>query len=116
MSTKAEVETFLEGFKQKMRIWDVLFRDDRGKNLQTLLELEIRPIERKLILEQLEVEDYAEGPLNDDLYLGSQMWVFGRMVRKKEVYIKITMGVAGSATICISFHIAEFKMSYPFKQ
>jgi hypothetical protein len=40
--------------KEKLKFWDLLFRDDRGKNAQTLAVLEIRPIERKTILEKLE--------------------------------------------------------------
>jgi len=59
MSTEAEVTSFLKDFKEKMKFWDVLFRDDRGKNAQTLIDLELRPIERKSILEALETKDYS---------------------------------------------------------
>ena len=31
MSTEAEVAFFLRNFEEKMKIWDILFRDDRGK-------------------------------------------------------------------------------------
>jgi hypothetical protein len=93
----------------------VLFRDDRGKNAQALVELELRPVERKAILEALETRDYCEGPLEEKLYGGSEMWVFGRTIKKKEVYIKITMGAMGSSVICISFHLAQHKMNYPLK-
>lgn len=110
-----QVEQFLKDFKIKMSIWNVLFRDDRGKNISTLSELELRPIERKKILEELIATDYSEGPLPETLYQGSDMWVFGRIIKKKEVYIKITMGVGGSSVICISFHIAEHPMNYPLK-
>jgi hypothetical protein len=113
--TVVEVGNFLENFKEKMKIWDVLFRDDRGKNTQTLAELELRPIERKTILESLETKDYSEGPIDDRLYGGSTMWVFGKIVKQKEVYIKITMGIYGSSVICISFHLAQHKMKYPLK-
>ncbi|MCA0428620.1 MAG: toxin [Bacteroidetes bacterium] len=109
------VEQFLVDFKSKMKIWDVLFRDDRGKNLNTLLELELRPIDRKVILESLEATDYSEGPIPEKLYGTSAMWVFGKQVKKKEVYIKITMGASGTSVICISFHLAEHKMKYPLK-
>jgi hypothetical protein len=43
------------------------------------------------------------------------MWVFGKIVRAQEIYIKITMGIAGGSAICISFHIAEFPMKYPLE-
>ncbi|MDP3467076.1 MAG: hypothetical protein Q8S11_02000 [Daejeonella sp.] len=106
---------FLQDFKEKMKFWDVLFRDDRGKNSQTLIDLELRPIERKVVLETLETKDYSEGPLKEKLYGGSDMWVFGKTVKNKEVYIKIAMGMANNSVICISFHLAEHKMRYPLK-
>jgi len=43
------------------------------------------------------------------------MWVFGKDVKGQEVYIKISLGQKNSQTICISFHISEYKMKYPFK-
>lgn len=115
MNTEAEVVSFLKSFKEKMKICDVLFRDDRGKNAQTLADLELRPIERKTILEALEAKDYCQGPMEEKLYGGADMWIFGKNVKKKEVYIKITMGALGSSVICISFHLAQHKMNYPLK-
>lgn len=115
MSSTTEVTAFLKDFKEKMRFWDVLFRDERGKNTQALVDLELRPIDRKTILEALEAKDYSEGPLEETLYKGTDMWIFGKTVKKKEVYIKITMGAAGSSVICISFHLAQHKMNYPLK-
>jgi hypothetical protein len=115
MSTEGEVESFLKMFKEKMNIWDVLFRDERGKNAQALLELEIRPLERKRILDNLEDKDYCEGPIEEKLYGGADIWVFGKIAKKKEIYIKISMGLKGSSVICISFHLAEHRMVYPFK-
>ena len=110
-----EVAIFLKDFKEKMKIWDVLFRDDRGKNAQALIELELRAATRKEILENLAVEDYSEGPNEDVLYGKADMWVFGKAIKKQEVYIKITMGAIGASVICISFHLAENKMNYPLK-
>jgi hypothetical protein len=44
-----------------------------------------------------------------------EMWVFGKNVKGQEVYIKIMLGQPGRSTICISFHIAEHPLNYPFK-
>lgn len=115
MTTEKEIASFLKEFKEKMKIWDILFRDDRGKNTQALVDLELRPIERKSTLENLVMKDYSEGPLEEKLYGGSDMWVFGKNIKSKEVYIKITIGANGSSVICISFHLAEHKMHYPLK-
>jgi hypothetical protein len=115
MATQHDVEFFLSVFKDKMKVWDVLFRDERGKNAQTLADLELRPIDRKAILEGLEPGDYYRGPREEALYGGSDMWEFGKTVKKQEIYIKITMGARGSSVLCISFHIAERPLTYPFK-
>ena len=61
------------------------------------------------------IEDYSQGPLEERMYGGVAMWIFGKDVKKNEVYIKITMGFAGGSVICISFHAAEYPMRYPFK-
>lgn len=114
--TAKEVHSFLADFKAKKSIWGVLYRDDRGKNAQTLADLELRPIERDGILDALEPEDYCQGPLEENLYGGSNMWVFGKEVRKNDIYIKITLGVISAGVICVSFHVAEYALIYPFKE
>ena len=42
--------------------------------------------------------------------------VFGKDIKNREVYIKIMISNVGGQTICISFHLAESKMTYPFKE
>lgn len=113
---KEKIILFLQNFHLKMDIWGVFFRDNRGKNSQTLLDLEITPNDRKKILKELKLANYAEGPLPDKLNNSTDMWVFGSMVKGTEIYIKITMGTEKTQAICISFHIAEHKMIYPFKE
>lgn len=115
MAKRSEVQVFLNDFKVKLGVWGIIFRDDRSKNAQALLDLEITPISRETILKELKVEDYAEGPITEVLNNGADMWVFGKELKKKEVYIKITLGIAGRQVICISFHVAEHAMNYPFK-
>lgn len=113
--TKDIVEDFLSQFHQKMKIFRIIFRDDRGKNLQTLLDLEITPTQREDIIKQLEVEDYIDGPSDDTLNNIAPLWVFGKKVKNKDVYIKISMGRPNTSVICISFHIAERQLKYKFK-
>lgn len=115
MATKEQVEDFLKRLKEKIKVFDIIFRDDRGKNLQTLATLEITPTYRKQVILNIEPEDYSEGPIVDTLNKMGEMWVFGKDVKGHEVYIKITLGQPNSSTICISFHIAEHPMTYPLK-
>lgn len=114
MTNKEDIEQFLQDFKTKMDFWDIVFMDNRSKNTQTLADLEITPIKRKAIIKELVLEDYSEGPIEDVVFMGSPMWVFGKEVKSKEIYIKISMGFAGRQTLCISFHVSEYPMQYPF--
>ena len=116
MPTREEVEGYLSIFHVKMKVFGIIYRDDRGKNQKALEELEIVPSYRKTVIEKLKAEDYVEGPLEDALNKLGEMWVFGKSVKKREIYIKITMGIADSQTICISFHVAEHPLSYPLKK
>lgn len=118
MTTEQEVKNFLSEFKAKFDVFDIVFRDDRTlkKNTTTLLALDFLPAERREILRKLAIEEYCQGPHEDVLYKMSPMWVFGKVIKGKEIYIKITMGSENLPVICISFHQAEFAMKYPFKK
>ncbi|MDR8394072.1 hypothetical protein NC796_23160 [Aliifodinibius sp. S!AR15-10] len=116
MNQRKAVQQFLKRFKQKAKTWRIVFLDDRSKNTQALLDLEITPRGRRDILLNLGVEDYSEGPKPDEFDLGSDLWVFGKTVKNEEVYIKITLGKESKPVICISFHIAEYEMNYPLKK
>lgn len=115
MATKEEVERFLNRMTEKIKVFGIIYRDDRGKNHQTLADLEITPKFRDSVVLNLNVDDYSEGPVIDTLNKYGEMWIFGKDIKEKEVYIKITLD-AGTRALCISFHIAEHKMNYPFKQ
>ena len=116
MASKQEVETYLKGLKVKMEIFGILFLDDRGKNQQALHDLEFSPAKRKEIIRSLKVEDYSQGPLDEKMRGILPMWVFGKQVKKKEAYIKVSMGIENNGAVCVSFHIAEHPMNYPLKK
>lgn len=116
MALRDEVEAFLASFHQKIEVFGILFRDDRGKNRQALFDLDISRLERLEVVKNIETEDYSEGPISDELNNGSEMWVFGKDVNDIEVYIKVTMGGFNGQSICISFHRAEYPMRYPLKK
>lgn len=116
MATREEVEAFLNRFHTKLKIYNIIFRDDRGKNTQALIELEITPAYREEVIKSITTNDYSEGPIIDTLNQYGEMWVFGKDVKKQEVYIKIAYGFPNSSTICISFHKAERSIKYPFKK
>lgn len=41
-----DVNSFLKQFNIKAQVFGILFRDDRPKNRETLLQLEITPLQR----------------------------------------------------------------------
>lgn len=88
MAVRDEVEAFLASFHEKVKVFGILFRDDRVKNRNALFDLDITRFERMEIIKSIETEDYSEGPIIDELNLGSEMWVFGKDVKDIEVYIK----------------------------
>ena len=116
MITIEEVRAFLGQFNIKAQVYGIRFRDDRLKNRRALAELDITPLQREMIVKSIREQDYVEGPVIDVLNKEREMWVFGRDVKGREVYIKITLGYEGGQTICISFHLAEHPLAYPFKQ
>ena len=115
MVTIDEVKAFLNQFNIKTEVLGIVFRDERNKNSEALIQLDITPMQRLMIVKSLLPQDYVKGPVIDTLYNSREMWVFGKDVKEREVYIKITLGYEGCQTICISFHIAEHPLKYPFK-
>lgn len=115
MASKEEVENFLRQFFQKLKVFDIIFLDNRDKNARALVTLDIKAHDRIGIIKKIKVKDYSEGPIIDTLNGRGDMWVFGKDVKKREVYIKISLGHPDTSTICISFHLAEHPMKYPYK-
>ena len=115
MATRLEVQRFLRTFHAKLKVFDILFRDDRGKNQAALFNLDITPVYRVEIIKTLAVTDYSAGPIVSELGKNTELWVFGKDVKQREIYIKISLGFPNESVICISFHLAERPMGYPFK-
>ncbi|MCE7063912.1 hypothetical protein [Dyadobacter sp. CY326] len=116
LASRSEVEQFLGEFFVKYRIFDIRFMERTNtKNLDTFAQLELTASKRRQIIESLKVANYVAGPIDDILYKIASLWIFGQHYKSQEIYIKISLGNANSNVICISFHVAEHPMIYPFK-
>ena len=115
MATKEEIGHFLQDFKHKLGFWGLFIRSDRDRNFKTLTALEFQVEDVKKELNELSVVHFSEGPVKETLYKGSDMWIFGKVIQSKEVYIKISMGQPSDKAICISFHFSDYSMTYPYK-
>ncbi|MCU7491344.1 MAG: toxin [Ignavibacteria bacterium] len=115
MTSKDEVESFLNDLRAKLSVYKIFYYN-REKNKQALLDLEITPLQRDEFIRNLKAEDYFGGPKPDtnDVTL-PDYWEFGITVKAREVYIKISIGKAARPVICMSFHLAERKITYPYK-
>lgn len=115
MASINEIEGFLRDFKIKLGFWGLLIRSDRDKNFETMKALEFSINDVKNELGELELVNFSDGPIKDKLYGNADMWVFGKFIQGKEVYIKITLGHPSAQVLCISFHFAEHLLNYPYK-
>lgn len=124
-ATLEEIEAFLTEFKEKSKIFGVVYDMNKEENLNTLLELEMPPTERTRYLQKIEPTDYYQGPgKNDYNDAEGDVWMFGIGIKKKRgkkkkipIYIKIYITkVNGAPNFCISFHRAKFDMFFPYKQ
>lgn len=91
----------------------VRFIDTREKNIQTLLALKmtIKDVYDELL--NLDVRNYCGGPADDRNSEDQKcIWEFGKMVREREVYIKIKL--TESMMIDISFHFSERPLYYHY--
>lgn len=89
MNSKETIVQFLSEFKQKSKIFGILFKDSRPKNLITLIDCELNTKLRMEILEKLTVANYIGGPFQDNLNSITDLWVFGSTYKRHDLYIKI---------------------------
>lgn len=88
----------------------------RTETRSTLAQLGLTMANLEKLLLGLSVADYCKGPESDQDRPG-QIWVFGRVIEGYEVYIKLKVAHVGEHRIakCISFHIAQYPLGYPYR-
>lgn len=122
-ATKEEIEAFLNEFKEKAKVFGIVYNEDKGENRQTLFDLELFGSKRDQYIMNLRVEDYYQGPGENDYdEEEGSVWMFGIGIKKRgrgkriPIYIKIFITkTKGASNYCISFHVAKFEMLFPYK-
>lgn len=111
-----QVAIFLKEFKKVATEGGGLYIINRGKNRDALIGLGLTINNRKEAILSLSVTDYCAGPKKDKDRDGT-IWEFGQNINGNEIYIKLKIAEVGRVKIakCISFHKAEYKLSYPLK-
>ena len=85
------------------------------KNKQTLADLDYDHVDVVAQLKDLQLADYSESLLDRDDPNPPILYVFGKTIEEKEIYIKIKIREQQSRrVICVSFHHAEHSMPHPY--
>jgi len=113
---KAQIAEFLKEFKKIATSGRGLDIIPRRENIAALAELGLTKKNQKDEIMGLTVSDYCQGPERDKDRPG-EIWVFGKQISGKEVYIKLKIAQAGKEKIakCISFHPSIFPLCFPFR-
>lgn len=81
----------------------------------TLLDLDYDASDVVDRLKELTIREYAETLIDKDDLNPPLLFVFGKDINGKQVYIKLKIkGVQTRHVLCVSFHYAKEKMSFPY--
>lgn len=81
----------------------------------TLLDLGFDTHDVLEFLKKLTVEEYSETLFDKGMKNLEWLFVFGKTVTEKMIYIKIKIKNEKRKIICLSFHYAKYKMEFPYK-
>lgn len=88
---------------------------ERPVNMKSLAELGLTIEQAGEVICQLTYVDYTAGPDRDVDYPNHNIWTFGYDIDEVEVYIKLSDNFSFGIAKCLSFHISEHPMIYPYK-
>jgi hypothetical protein len=113
-ASEDKVARFLERFKEVVgdRGLDFVWR---SVNKATLRQLGLTKRNCRDDILSLTVSNYCAGP-EADYDLPGQVWIFGKRIADREIYIKLKLSCVEGTSIakCISFHEAEYPLRYPY--
>jgi len=89
--------------------------DEEHSTPYTLLDLDYDTWDIVDRLKELTVEEYSETKIDKDDWDPPLLFVFGKDINKKLVYIKLKIkGNQKKRILCVSFHYAKEKMMFPY--
>lgn len=121
-SSRKDVNVFLSCLKQfisgpEFNRNENFFFIAKKENKDTLLELnyDIDDIIAELL--SLDIKNYSETLIDDRDTNPPLLFVFGKTISNKEIYIKIKLreNATPKIIVCVSFHKSLHTMSYPYR-
>lgn len=84
----------------------------------TLLDLDYDAYDVVEVIKKLEIDDFSEIKMDEDDPNPPLLYVFGKIINGKEIYIKIKCrnDDDNKQVICVSFHYSIWKMNYMFRK
>ncbi len=116
IATQSEIITFLEQFKFFAQNLSCFSFIEREKNMQTITELGISIAQAVNVILELTYKNYVKGPSLDRDRPGQNVWEFGCYLDNNELYIKLSNNFKYGIAKCISFHKANFSITYPYSE
>lgn len=126
-SKKREVAAFLDELYQLLESDDfdinmdlILIRkkkqgdDWKFSTPYTLLDLEYNAEDVVNRLKELKVEEYAETKIDTDDINPPILFVFGKDINDRLIYVKLKIRDQQKQIVCVSFHYAKDKIQYPY--
>lgn len=93
----------------------------KKENRDTLLALGFSLQDIKYEISNLSLDNYCEGPCDAHEHK-DQVWIFGKIMNNREIYIKLCISDFDNAgnkiktLYCLSFHFAQKPMNHPYKR
>ena len=126
-SDKKVIKAFLEELKEVLESEDFKIDEDllviRSSKEEvvystqyTIVDLEYDSFDIVERLKELTVSEYSATLLDKDDDKPPLLFVFGKDINAKLVYIKLKIkGETNKKVLCLSFHYAKYDMKFPYK-
>ena len=126
-SKKREVLAFLDELHKLLESVDfdinndlILIRkkkkgdDQKYSTSYTLLDLDYDTEDVVDRLKELKVEEYSETKIDTDDVNPPTLFVFGKDINRKLIYVKLKVRDQQKQVVCVSFHYARVEMKFPY--
>ncbi len=88
--------------------------DQRFSTPYTLLDLDYDAKDVVDRLNELRVEEYSETKIDKDDVNPPYLFVFGKDINDKLIYVKLKIRNDQKQVVCVSFHYAKDTMEFPY--
>lgn len=88
--------------------------DQKFSTPYTLLDLEYDVEDVVNRLKELRVEEYSETKIDKDDVNPPILFVFGKDINGRLIYVKLKIRDQQKQVVCVSFHYAKDKMEFPY--